>query len=474
MLNNSFEQSASPVVTKIVNNGADGEKLVFAVLGDGYASVEQTKFTNDVNSLVVNGLLGHDFFQDNQSAFNVYRVSLTSKDSGVSTLTVTKDTALRIVYSGDWNRCWLEESSDTDLLVTQALNSINKYDYVLIIANESGFGGCRRGSRLYITSGVNWDVVAHEYGHGVGNLFDEYTRPGTYSGSEINVRNCSTVLDRNKVVWADLITPTTPVPTTSTTGMDSNRTVGMFEGCHYKEKNIYRPVHDCRMKSNTPLFCPVCERVMRAAVADFLGDASVNPDESKESEMSSAYYESGQQNHIAETRTADDNTNTQSSEDQEPARSSYLHLVVRISEKGGFEILKASEISGKVILRKQPTSNFLYEVTSGQRTLAVETLPEDPFVVRGFSDPDGQLGHKFERTEAATIVLKVPNLNLEQASRNAINVRLYEAQPGQLTERITPSTVQNLKERNLFKTQIEFPADQVNTQIRLILERSGD
>ena len=36
---------------KILDNGPDGQKLVFAVVGDGYAAADQTKFVNDVNNL---------------------------------------------------------------------------------------------------------------------------------------------------------------------------------------------------------------------------------------------------------------------------------------------------------------------------------------------------------------------------------------------------------------------------------------
>ena len=43
--------------TKIVNNGPDGQKLVFAVVGDGYSAAGQAKFAADVNNLVVNGVL---------------------------------------------------------------------------------------------------------------------------------------------------------------------------------------------------------------------------------------------------------------------------------------------------------------------------------------------------------------------------------------------------------------------------------
>src|SRR5215467_12624891 len=68
----------APTCTKIIDNGPDGGKLILVVMGDGYAAADQTKYDNDVNSLVANGVFGNDFFRENQNAFNVYRLNLIS------------------------------------------------------------------------------------------------------------------------------------------------------------------------------------------------------------------------------------------------------------------------------------------------------------------------------------------------------------------------------------------------------------
>jgi hypothetical protein len=122
---------------------------------------------------------------------------------------------------------------------------------VLIILNEDSGGGCGGGGRQHVTSGVSWSVVAHEAGHGIGGLRDEYAGAGPNTGAPINNRNCSTVLDDGTVFWNRFIDPATPVPTTFAPGMDSNRTVGLFEGCGTKDTGIYRPVHNCRMRDST-------------------------------------------------------------------------------------------------------------------------------------------------------------------------------------------------------------------------------
>jgi hypothetical protein len=270
--------------TKIIDNGPDAGKLIIAVLGDGYATADQAQYNTDVGNLIVNGVFGNDFFRESHNAFNVYRVNLVSAESGVSQRrydekgtpdpsddtiisTTMKNTALKFIFSGSWSHCWMEYSADTPTLLQNALNTyVPNYNYVVVILNENGFGGCGGGGHQYVTRSVGWDVVAHEYGHGVGGLWDEYTVAGAWTGGTANNRNCSTVLNRSTVFWNRYVNPSTPVPTTFAAGMDPNRTVGEFEGCGTLISGIYRPVHNCRMNGNSPPFCPVCHTLMKKAL----------------------------------------------------------------------------------------------------------------------------------------------------------------------------------------------------------------
>ncbi len=44
-------------------------------------------------------------------------------------------------------------------------------------------------------------------------------------------------------------------------------TVGIFEGAGYQAKGIYRPYHNCIMKSRGITdFCPVCKRAIRRTI----------------------------------------------------------------------------------------------------------------------------------------------------------------------------------------------------------------
>ena len=432
------QASAQTVTTsKILNNGPDGDKLVFAVVGDGYGAADQTKYAEDVERLVINGVMAHDFYRDNRRAFNVYRVDLVSAESGVSRLNAPKNTALKTIYSGDWNRCWIEPSNDTETLLNTALTNVPKYDFVLIVQNESGFGGCRRGSRLYVTGGIDWDVVAHEWGHGVGGLFDEYSvgsRP-LYVGPPVNVRNCSTVLNGTQVAWSRFIHQGFVIPpaTQCGTGIDPHQTVGIFQGCATYMAGIYRPVHECRMQTNSPLFCPVCLGLMNSAVSQYLGPNAADPATGAHGMRQSLFVNASFTSGFGQTPTPS------------PQPTSFLQVVVRLKKGGDATPIKITEVEGVLAQQDQQASNTVVEAKSGAQTLGVQFLQAAPFTVRGFADPNNpDRGELFEETDEATVVLRVPRTNLSLAATGpGVGLKLYEVKP-EPSLYIDPNAVANI------------------------------
>jgi hypothetical protein len=162
-------------VTQILASGPPGTKINIAVLGDGFAAGDQAVYNQKVNELLVDGVFGHDYFYEDKSAFNVFRVNLESNESGVSrrvydemgtpsdasddviVSTTLKDTALGYIYSGSWAHCWLEGGANTGTLVDNALDTwVPDWDLVVIILNELGFGGCGGGGFQVVTLGSAW------------------------------------------------------------------------------------------------------------------------------------------------------------------------------------------------------------------------------------------------------------------------------------------------------------------------------
>ena len=64
--------------------GPPGVKRNLVVMGDGFTAADQSIFNNYVQNTLLEGVFGRDYFSEDASAFNIYRINLESVDSGVS------------------------------------------------------------------------------------------------------------------------------------------------------------------------------------------------------------------------------------------------------------------------------------------------------------------------------------------------------------------------------------------------------
>jgi len=283
-------------VTVLRSAGPPGTKRNIAILGDGFTAADQAAYNQWVQTVLIEGVFGNDYFSEDASAYNIYRVNLESVDSGVSTRTydehgtpsdpsddtiaseIIRNTALGIIFSGSWAHCWLEYGANTEARIQAALNTwVPDWNELLVVLNNPNYGGCGWAGRAHVPMGVQWSVIAHEFGHGIGGFADEYSAGrGAYAGGEQGWINLTTITDRATTKWRQFIAPTTPLPTGIGPGAnynsgprpatwDSNQDAGLFEGGGTYDTGIYRPVENCRMKGNTPPYCPVCYTSIKTA-----------------------------------------------------------------------------------------------------------------------------------------------------------------------------------------------------------------
>jgi hypothetical protein len=280
-------------MTVLRQAGPPGTKRNIVVMGDGFTAADQATFNTYVQTALMDGVFARDYFLEDASAFNIYRINLESVDSGVSQRTwnemgtddtsddtissdTTRNTALGMIFTGQWSHCWMEYGTNTDQRINDAINKwVPDADNVLVVLNEPGFGGCGGNGRAHVTLGVAWDTIAHEFGHGIGGFEDEYSDHGAYTGGELGWINLTTNTNRATTKWKQFIAPATPLPTGVGTAANYNQGVrpatwssnfdaGLFEGGGTNNTGIYRPVENCRMNSNTPEYCPVCYTSMKS------------------------------------------------------------------------------------------------------------------------------------------------------------------------------------------------------------------
>jgi hypothetical protein len=415
LTSSSVARAQSPL--KIVDKGSDQQHFVIVAMGDGYTAAELGKFHTDLDRMLA-ALTASEVYRDHPDAFNVYRVDAVSKESGVSTNSKHKDTALGTVYTG--SGCFIAEGTQTAVKVVKLIHQVPKVDFGLILLNEQQYGGCAMDARLYMTTGSPARIIAHEYAHGIGTLYDEYSLGnGAYAGS-INDGNCSTVVDGQKVAWADLISPGTQLPTDDT----DRAAIGMFAGCNYYDDGIYRPAHRCLMRSLADGFCPVCARIVDAR----LGQTAAKPAPPL----------------AALTRS--------------------VELTLKIAKDGSFSVLDAQESTKAPPTSPPSTSEFFYEVKSNGQSVAVAALPPSLFQQRGYgpTGADGGVPHGRSETSTAIVTVRLPNTTLEQMSNQRLDISLYRFVKQQAENFVLSSaSVQELRAGKIIEQQFVLTNDKL-------------
>ena len=287
-------------VTTLLENGPRASMINLVIIGDGFTANDQAAYNQFVDKTVLRDLFNEiigGVYAQTMSAFNIYRVNANSVNTGVTTVDangnppndaagnpIILNTFLGYRFSGVWNRCWMEPGPNTNATLNSKLGQlVPGWNFAFVILNTGGFGGCRRGNTLAITMGVDWTVAAHEMGHMIGNLGDEYTptTPGTvtFTGTETGLPvNLTVNTNRSTLKWNQFVNPNTAVPTnagtfTGSTSDDAGLFAGgTFSGTRY-DAGIFRPVINCRMNANAQPFCPVCYDQMQQSVSANLNRA---------------------------------------------------------------------------------------------------------------------------------------------------------------------------------------------------------
>lgn len=262
----------TPYVT--LQQAADTTRCIhIAFLAEGYTADEMDTFIKDAQEST-DAIFAHEPFKSMKDRFNIVAVESPSADSGTS-----------IPSKGEWKNTALSSHFDTfysdRYLTTLHLKDMHDwlagtpYEHIIVLVNTEKYGGGGILNSYNLAMAHNkWTkpVVVHEFGHSFAGLADEYAyeteQLGMYPHDiEPWEPNITTLVDFGSK-WGDLIKKGTPVPTPlSKNEKDATSKVGVYEGAGYDPKGVYRPVQDCRMRTNqTPEFCPVCKRALQSLI----------------------------------------------------------------------------------------------------------------------------------------------------------------------------------------------------------------
>ena len=274
----------------ILKSGSPESCIDVVIVAEGYTAAEMGLFYDDARK-AVNAILSHQPFGQYKDKFNFVAVALESEDSGVS-----------VPGEGEWKKTALGSHFNTfymdRYLTTLHIKQMHDalagipYEHIVILANKGG--GIHNSYTLTTAHHPAFEpVVVHEFGHSFAGLADEYYYDDQfveyyYPDCEPWEQNITTLHDFESK-WDDMLPVTVSIPTSvpaidpvngvpadskrkssepikSIWGEDGNgyqSLIGVYEGAGYQSKGVFRPYHDCRMKTNSPkAFCPVCQRAI--------------------------------------------------------------------------------------------------------------------------------------------------------------------------------------------------------------------
>ena len=242
-----YSNPTIPVYT-IQKTRSDLENMVVVVCGEGYTKSQQGKFINDVKRLWQDAMK-YEPYRSYADRFNVYALCTASEstfDNGGSTffdVIVDKYNSPSIsnnLHGSQWKnhifeRCigpeFIEKIHDAHIKKTTDPNTIptkpngdwNEYepyyyvhDYIaqfaMVVNTKSDFGGAYNnreyGFHYFISPSDSYrasKTFAHEFGHGLLGLGDEYGTGYLLEDKELKSLNLSSVEDPEKIKWRQLL-----------------------------------------------------------------------------------------------------------------------------------------------------------------------------------------------------------------------------------------------------------------------------
>lgn len=237
-----YSNPTIPVYT-IQKTRSDLENMVVVVCGEGYTKSQQGKFINDVKRLWQDAMK-YEPYRSYADRFNVYALCTASEstfDNGGSTffdVIVDKYNSPVIsnnLHGSQWKnhifeRCigpeFIEKIHDAHIKKKSDPNTIPSgseyepyyyvHDYIaqfaMVVNTKSDFGGAYNnreyGLHYFISSSDSYrasKTFAHEFGHGLLGLGDEYSNGYLLDDKELKSLNLSSVEDPEKIKWRQLL-----------------------------------------------------------------------------------------------------------------------------------------------------------------------------------------------------------------------------------------------------------------------------
>lgn len=144
---------------------------------------------------------------------------------------------------------------------------------------------------------------------------------------------------------------------------------------------------------------------------------------------------------------------------------SFVVLTIKLHEDSTTEIVRATQVDGKLIERQVPATKYVYEITKEGKAYSVGFLPEGTFALRGFRDQH-HATEKMSETRSATITLNIPDSALDSAKQGKFGLRIYKLNMESEVEAISPDALEKLASKGKASIQYELSGTAMASQVR--------
>jgi hypothetical protein len=238
-------------VTLIRSSGSSANRVDIVLLGDGYSAADIANGTYEQHvELFLTRVMGQEPYQEYQNYFNVWRVDVTSAESGSDhpESGIYRNTALDSAYNcGGIQRLICVNTSKVYSVLANSGVAANARDMIIVLVNDPAYGGSGGPIAVASTNTSAAEIILHEEGHSFALLADEYggPPPPACDPAEPSAVNVTAQTDRASIKWGAWIDPATPVPTTGT----SAGIPGLYQGARYCDQGLYRSTYNSKMRS---------------------------------------------------------------------------------------------------------------------------------------------------------------------------------------------------------------------------------
>jgi len=217
------------------------------VIGDGFLPEHKTFFETEIVQKVRDGF---QLLPGASPDTVVIKSAFLPSTTDVVATTTAFDSRLHLQYVSDQSKCYYPNRAAVlpDVRIQKADGDPDFVpDRYIVVLAGNGDGACAMNDVMFVREDVNPDTIAHEMGHAIGGLYDEYS--GDSATAEcVKWRNCST--DKDHPPWES----------------EQNAEIGVFAGCRGYGAGIFHPTQQCRMNNPSQPFCAICSRFLETAL----------------------------------------------------------------------------------------------------------------------------------------------------------------------------------------------------------------